>query len=205
MVVALGSYYHFGILQSRFHDVWAWARGSTFKGDLRYTNTTIFEMFPFPGHPRRKYDPRNPPETEKANQVAIAAGAFDRLRAATGKERGLGLTKLHNLLKTGELPELGRAHDALNDAVTACYGFPSDTWRDERESLRRLLELNHRITEPIVDLDALMLNAVRPFLCSETTTGLHSHTGRRSSCCSISTGRLCRSHPRPPRHGRDPR
>jgi hypothetical protein len=44
----LDSYYHFGILQSAIHEAWAWARGSTLKGDLRYTNTTIFETFPFP-------------------------------------------------------------------------------------------------------------------------------------------------------------
>ena len=45
------------------------------------------------------------------------------------------------------MTELGAANDALNDAVCVCYGFPEGTWRDERETLRRLLELNHRISQ----------------------------------------------------------
>ena len=48
VVIALDQYYHYAILQSAIHEYWAWARGSTLKGDLRYTNTTIFETFPFP-------------------------------------------------------------------------------------------------------------------------------------------------------------
>src|SRR5262249_16216574 len=43
MVVTLDDDYSFGILQSHVHELWARERGSTFKGDLRYTNTTIFE------------------------------------------------------------------------------------------------------------------------------------------------------------------
>ena len=38
-VVALSHRYHLGVWQSRVHEVWARTRGSTLKGDLRYTNT----------------------------------------------------------------------------------------------------------------------------------------------------------------------
>ncbi|MCH7472519.1 hypothetical protein IIA79_06160 [bacterium] len=37
-------------------------------------------------------------------------------------------------------------HDELNDAVTACYGWPNGTWRDENEVLKHLLELNLELT-----------------------------------------------------------
>jgi hypothetical protein len=148
LVVALGTYYDFAALQSRFHEVWARARGSTLKGDLRYTNTTIFETFPFPVHAGGRYDPREPPRTEEAARVAAAAEAFDELRTAACKRHDLGLTKIHTMLEAGELRELGRAYDALNDAVTACYGFPKDTWRDERETLRLLLERNRGLADP---------------------------------------------------------
>jgi hypothetical protein len=147
MVVTLSDYFHFGILQSRIHEIWARARGSTLKGDLRYTNTTIFETFPFPTS-RTRYDPRIRPLSEKHDRVAGTAAEFDRLRSATCKERGLGLTKIHNELTAGELPELGRAYDAMNDAVAACYGFPKGVWRDDREVLRRLLEANGRVAGP---------------------------------------------------------
>ena len=46
--LALDTHYHYGILQSAIHEYWAWARGSTLEERLRYTNTTIFETFPFP-------------------------------------------------------------------------------------------------------------------------------------------------------------
>jgi hypothetical protein len=140
MVVARDDWYTFGVLQSRTHETWARGRGSTLKGDLRYTNTTIFETFPFP---------RQVPPTPEAQAVARAAEAFDTLRSATCKERGLGLTKIHNLLKAGELANLGEAYEALNDAVTACYGFPEGSWKDGRETLRLLLELNQALTSPV--------------------------------------------------------
>ncbi|MBI4705119.1 MAG: class I SAM-dependent DNA methyltransferase [Deltaproteobacteria bacterium] len=146
-VVALGDYYHFGVLQSRIHGAWAWARGSTLKGDLRYTNTTIFETFPFPPLADAKYDPRARPRTAEAGRLAAAAEAFDHLRSATCRERGLGLTKIHNELEAGTLPELRAAFDELNDAVCACYGFPAGTWRDEREILRRLLERGSEVAD----------------------------------------------------------
>lgn len=47
-VLALDQMYHFGLLQSGVHEYWAWARGSTLEERLSYTNTTIFETFPFP-------------------------------------------------------------------------------------------------------------------------------------------------------------
>jgi hypothetical protein len=145
MVVALNDHYHFGILQSRLHETWAWARGSTLKADLAYTNTTIFETFPFPLHAHGKYDPRALPKTKEAKRIAETAEAFDNLRTSACKAHGLGLTKIHNMLKAGELPELVNAYEALNDAVTACYGFPKGAWKDEKETLRLLLELNHKI------------------------------------------------------------
>jgi hypothetical protein len=146
LVVALDTYYHLGALQSAFHQAWARARGSTLKGDLRYTSTTIFETFPFPVHAEGRYDPRKPPRTGEAARVAAAAEAFEKLRTDACERHGLGLTKIHTMLEAGELRELRRAYDALNDAVTACYGFPKDTWRDEREVLRLLLQRNRELS-----------------------------------------------------------
>ncbi len=151
MVVALHEYYHFGILQSQLHAIWARARGSTLKGDLRYTNTTIFETFPFPPLSAARYVPGARPPGSKADRVAETAETFDRTRAAACKQQGLGLTRVHNQLHDqrapGSLSPLQSAHDALNDAVTDCYDFPAGVWRDERETLRLLLQLNHRIAD----------------------------------------------------------
>ena len=40
----------------------------------------------------------------------------------------------------------------MNDAVAACYGFSKDVWKDERETLRKLLLLNQRLAEPVPGL-----------------------------------------------------
>lgn len=85
------------------------------------------------------------PTTPAAERVAEAAEAFEKLRGEACRGRGLGLTKIHNLLEAGEDARLIRAYEALNDAVTACYGFEKGTWRDEGETLARLLELNRSL------------------------------------------------------------
>ncbi len=149
MVVALSDFYHIGILQSRIHETWAWARGSTLEERLRYTNTTIFETFAFPSPTKGYYNPRERPQNAMANRIAEAAEVFDRLRAEACKQHELGLTKIHNKLKAGELPELLGAYEALNDAVNEAYGFPKGTWRDDKETLRLLLQRNKEIAEPL--------------------------------------------------------
>jgi type II restriction/modification system DNA methylase subunit YeeA len=63
-----------GVLHSRIHCVWAYARGTQLRekesGD-RYTPTTCFETFPFPE-----------PTSEQKSVIALAAKELDGLRAA---------------------------------------------------------------------------------------------------------------------------
>jgi hypothetical protein len=164
VVFALDSYFHFGILQSAIHEYWAWARGSTLEDRLRYTNTTIFETFPFPQLPDGGYDPRVVPDTKEAREVSRIAEELYTKRQAACRTLNLGLTKLYNLIKGKKdskgvdpyasltlehqriISELRTLHEQLNSAVCACYGWPEDTWRDENEVLGRLLELNQRIS-----------------------------------------------------------
>lgn len=147
MVLGLPDYYHFGILLSRFHSTWAWAKGSTLEERLRYTNTTIFETFPFPILPDGKYIPRGRPVGREANQVAHYAEKFEQARLNFCSKQNVGLTKIHNEIEKGEPKELVAIFDALNDAVNECYGFPKGTWRDEKESLNHLMELNQRVAD----------------------------------------------------------
>jgi hypothetical protein len=146
IVATLPSDYAFGLLQSLIHQTWVLQHGSTLKSDQRYTPTTVFETFPFPLLPNGGYDPRVVPDTPEAAAVSAAAEALYTRRAALCRERQLGLTKLYNLMKAGDLPELQTLHDTLNDAVTACYAWPEGTWRDDNEVLTRLLALNRQLT-----------------------------------------------------------
>ena len=141
-VIALHDSYHLGILQSRVHDLWLREKGSTQEDRLRYTGTTVFQTFPFPRTAKDNYNPRERPKGARYDRVADAAKVFDELRSRLCKERQLGLTKIHNLLEAGELPELTAAYEALDDAVCAAYGWPEDAWRDETDTLQRLFKMN---------------------------------------------------------------
>jgi hypothetical protein len=69
---ALSDDYHFGVLHSRAHEVWARAQGTQVRereSGFRYTPTTCFETFPFP----------NPSDGQRA-VVAEAAHELDHLR-----------------------------------------------------------------------------------------------------------------------------
>ena len=163
-IFGLPHYYHFGVLQSAVHEYWAWERGATLEDRLAYTNTTIFETFPFPyvdggkGRPPHQYDPRIVPQTKEAKQVAKVAEELYTTRQAACISLNLGLTKLYNYIK-GKSPlsnlsaehqeiiqELQSLHEQLNDAVNKCYGWPAGTWRDDNEVLKRLLEMNRELT-----------------------------------------------------------
>src|SRR5206468_3229175 len=61
--------YFFGVLHSRFHEVWALKLGTRLETRPRYTPTTCFETFPLP---------RPTPEQEAA--IAVAAKELNELR-----------------------------------------------------------------------------------------------------------------------------
>lgn len=48
IVVVDSKYTTFSVLQSSFHEAWAWRYSSSFKGDRRYSPTDCFINFPFP-------------------------------------------------------------------------------------------------------------------------------------------------------------
>jgi hypothetical protein len=61
--------YFFGVLHSRFHEVWALKLGTRLETRPRYTPTTCFETFPFPeSTDKQKID------------ISIAVKALNELR-----------------------------------------------------------------------------------------------------------------------------
>lgn len=173
----------FGILHSRFHEAWT-LRLCTWLGvgnDPRYTPTTTFETFPFPAgleptRPAAEYanDPRAVAIAQAAaklcnlrdtyltpsewveRQPEVVAGYPDRVvpkTPALAKElKKRNLTELYN-----RRPQwLVAAHQELDAAVAAAYGWPADM--ETEEALRELLALNlarvgqvGRGTEPVDD------------------------------------------------------
>ena len=155
----------FGILHSRFHEVWS-LRLCTWLGkgnDPRYTPTTTFETFPFP----RGLAP-NVLATDCAAAIADAAQRLVELRdrwlnppewvewlhepvpgyptrpvprdeAAATALKTRTLTNLYNARPQW----LADAHATLDAAVATAYGWPTDISDDD--ALAELLALNLRM------------------------------------------------------------
>ncbi|GAA3504985.1 hypothetical protein GCM10019016_120980 [Streptomyces prasinosporus] len=139
-------------LSSAFHTFWAWRNSSTMKADLNYSPSDVFETLPRPAY---------------TSDMARVGALLDQLRTRIMAARGLGLTKLYNLIhdpsvEDFEISTLRDCHRGVDEAVAAAYGwtdlnleygfhetrqgvrytFPA---RTRTEILDRLLELNHQL------------------------------------------------------------
>ena len=121
VAIASDDDYDLGVLQSRFHEVWALNLGTQLESRPRYSHTATFETFPFPH-----------PTDEQRQAIALAAAELNRLRENDTRT----LTNLYNARPTW----LDNAHAKLDAAVAAAYGWPADL--GDAEILERLLALN---------------------------------------------------------------
>ena len=170
IVVARDDDVTFGILHSRFHELWALHLGTELEDRPRYTPSTTFETFPFPDglspdRPTTAYagDLRadaiaaaaralveardrwlNPPELVQ-RVPEIVPGFPDRMQFLDEKAaltlRSRTLTNLYNQRGTPAGAWLDGLHRNLDDAVAAAYGWPAEL--SEAEALGHLLALNH--------------------------------------------------------------
>ena len=155
----------FGILHSRFHELWSLRLGTSLEDRPRYTPTSTFETYPFPeglspdipaadyandppaiaiaGAARRLVKLRdrwvNPPEWVEWVDEPVAGYPKRPVPTATAPLRELGRRMLTNLYN--ERPRwLVDTHAELDAAVAAAYGWEADISDDE--SLGELLKLN---------------------------------------------------------------
>ena len=162
----------FGILHSRFHEVWSLRRGTSLEDRPRYTPTTTFETFPFPEGlspdvPAINYkkDPRaiaiaqaarrlvelrdrwlNPPEWVEWVEELVPGyprRPVPRNETAAKELKARTLTNLYNARPQW----LADAHNALDAAVATGYGWDADI--EDEEVLARLLALNLRYADTI--------------------------------------------------------
>ena len=160
----------FGILHSRFHELWSLRMGTSLEDRPRYTPTTTFETFPFPAGLTPRDTAIPDPRRVKAKAIAAAAQQLDTLRAnwlnppewvdwvRTQEEEQAGFP-LRPVAKPGHEAELKKrtltnlynarptwlahAHRELDAAVAAAYGWSDYTpAMPDEEILRRLLALN---------------------------------------------------------------
>ena len=155
----------FGILHSRFHEIWSLRLGTSLEDRPRYTPSTTFETFPFPPgltpnvlaseyaadphamavalEARRLVELRdrwlNPPEwVEWVDEPVLGypKRPIPRDEDAAKALKKRTLTSLYNARPQW----LADVHDALDASVAAAYGWSADISDDE--VLRELLALN---------------------------------------------------------------
>ena len=144
IVFARDDDWFFGVLHSRFHENWALRLSTQLrkkKSGFRYTPKTCFETFPFPWPPATPLGKLTRAQDEQRTAIAQAARSLDALRCdwlGGRTDRKRTLTALYN-----DRPAwLKDAHAALDEAVAAAYGWPSDLPDDE--AVARLLALNRQ-------------------------------------------------------------
>ena len=143
--------YTFGILHSRIHEVWALAQSSWLGAgnDPRYTHGSTFNTFPFPWPLNMPEDDLTQEQREHVERIGAAAVSLDAARsqwfnlgdapAELVQERTM--TDLYNDTEKNPRPDwLINRHKAIDEAVSAAYGWPVNLTDDE--ILARLLALN---------------------------------------------------------------
>ncbi|MFF4960972.1 Eco57I restriction-modification methylase domain-containing protein [Streptomyces sp. NPDC001222] len=103
----------FSFLSSAPHYWWAMERGSTMKGDLRYTPTDVFETLV------------RPMFTDKLRELGIR---LDDYRKNLMRARNMGLTSTYNLVhdpdcQDADIVELRRIHREIDKATVEAYGW----------------------------------------------------------------------------------
>ena len=172
MVIAKNDDLTFGILQSKFHELWSLYNGGVRGASRTYTPLTTFETFPFPEGLAPNISPEQYKEDPRATRISEAAARLNELRenwlnppdmikyvneVVEGyPDRILPVDeKAEKILKRRTLTNLynerpawlDNAHRTLDEAVAAAYGwekdFKSGKLTDE-EILGRLFELNQQ-------------------------------------------------------------
>ena len=138
VVFARDDDWFFGVLHSRFHEVWTRCLGTQPTSRCRYT-PACFETFPFPWPPAIPLGKLTRIQEDQRTAIAQAARALDAQRCEWLGDRAnkkRTLTALYNARPAW----LINAHAALDETVAAAYDWPVGLSDDEM--IARLLALN---------------------------------------------------------------
>lgn len=117
IIFRIEDFAHFGVLQSRIHEVWARFFASSLEDRLRYTPTDCFETFPFP----KEFDTL--PTIERAGRE------YHEFRAGLMVKNDQGLTPTYNRFhdpdeNDPQILRLRELHAVMDQAVLEAYGWP---------------------------------------------------------------------------------
>ncbi len=127
-MVENASLYHFGVLTSNVHMAWTRTVCGRLKSDYRYSNTVVYNNFPFPES-----------TSEQRERIERTAQAILNARALYPD---CSLADLYDELTMP--PELRKAHQANDFAVMNAYGF--DKKITESECVAELMKMYQKLT-----------------------------------------------------------
>lgn len=119
------SLYHFGVLQSQFHNAWMRTVAGRLKSDYRYSGGIVYNNFVWP-------------ELTESQREEVERCAQAVLDAREGQQ-GATLADMYDPKNETFFPELMAAHKALDAAVEAAYGV--DFGGDEERVVAHLFNL----------------------------------------------------------------
>ncbi len=125
--------YHFGCLTSEMHMAWLKYVGGRLKSDFRYSNSIVYNNFPWPKEP----------STKNKNLVEKRAQQVLDIRAEFTDS---SLADLYDPLTMP--PKLVKAHQKLDKAVDLCYR--PQPFTTETNRIEFLFELYKEYTEPLL-------------------------------------------------------
>jgi hypothetical protein len=148
VVFASGSYSDQAVLSSSLHQTWAITYGSTLETRVRYTPSDVFETFPRP---------------DSDALLERAGRMLDEERRKIMMHRGLGLTKLYNLVNDPEIEgvedidRLREIHVEIDEATTAAYGWDDIPLNHGFHSFRQVQRWTIGPAARVESLDRLLL------------------------------------------------
>jgi hypothetical protein len=125
--------WHFALIVSRMHMAWLNHIGGKLKSDPRYSISLVYNTFPHP-----ESTPEQSSHIEELAQAVLDARALQKNASST-------LADLYH--PDSPVPELRRAHRALDEAVDRLYR--RQPFASDRERVEHLFTLYQRLAEPL--------------------------------------------------------
>ena len=136
--------YDFGILTSHFHNAWMRAVAGRMKSDYSYSNTIVYNNFPFPVDVK----PAAKQKIEEAAQAVLDARIIEEKRC---EEKGQKCS-LATMYAANNMPEeLLKAHKKLDAAVDSAYNFKGA--KDDAARVAFLFEKYQELVAPLVEVE----------------------------------------------------
>lgn len=129
-LVSDASLYHFGVIQSRPHNLWMKTIAGRLKSDYRYSSGIVYNNFPWPGAHVGGEEVPVEELVSKSQRQAVEIAA-EKVLDARAKFPEATLAELYDPGSAFLFRELMNAHRSLDAAVEHAYGWKSGLSDDE--------------------------------------------------------------------------